>query len=168
MNAVVLCKSCTGITERYAGWIADALGCKAFGWKERKNVRLSEYDLIVFGGRFHAGSIDGLKWFKSHLPDVQGKKVAVFATGAMPAGAPDISKALAQNIPEEQQKTIPVFYFPGGLCYERMGCVDKLMMAMFRKMVEKTQGDGEMLRQIQSSYDLSSKEYIEPLLAAVR
>lgn len=167
MNVIVY-KSETGFTEKYARWIAEELDCKLFCWKDRRKACLEEYDGVIFGGRFHAGSIDGLKWFKKQLPRVAGKKIAVFATGAMPATSPDVAKALAQNIPEEQQKTVPAFYMPGGLCYEKMGGLDRLMMSIFRKMLEKTQGNGETLNAIQKSYDFSAKEYILPLVEAMR
>lgn len=164
MKLVVIYKGKTGFTERYAAWIAEEAGGEAVCWKNRAKVRLRDYDAVVFGGRFHAGSIDGLAWFKKQLPRLEGKKTAVFATGAMPSGSPDIKAALARNIPESEQEALPAFYMPGGLCYEKMGGIDKLMMSVFRRMLQKTQGDSEAARAVQSSYDLSSREHITPLV----
>ena len=58
-----------------------------------------------------------------------------------------------------------VFYLPSGLNYEKMGAVDRAMMAMFRSLMKKKEGeDSEAYRAVSASYDISSKEYLKPLL----
>ena len=94
--------------------------------------------------------------------------MAVFAVGASPIDSPDIPKAMEANIPEEMRKFCPGFYMSGGLCYEKMKGFDKFLMSMFRKMVSKQEGTEEMSRMIANSYDISSKDYIKPLVDYIK
>lgn len=48
---------------------------------------------------------------------------------------------------------------------KKMGAVDRAMMAMFRSLMKKKEGeDSEAYRAVSASYDISSKEYLKPLL----
>ena len=71
------------------------------------------------------------------------------------------------NLSPAERDHIPHFYFPAGLCYERMPLLDRLMMKavpiMLRRKKNKTAYDVEMERGIAHSYDISSGEYIKPL-----
>lgn len=155
----------TGFTKRYAEWIAEELSCDLIPFSDKKTVTLSDYDTIIFGSSFHAGMIRELNWLKKQLPTLTGKKIAVFATGGMPAEAPDIQKAFAQNLSAAEQKTIRTFYLPGGMCYEKMGFGDKLMMSVFCKMIKKKEGaDSEMYQMLSASYDISDRTLITPLV----
>lgn len=163
-KALVIYKSKTGFTERFAKWICDELSCDMISYEKRETICFDPYDTIIFGGGFYAGMISGLKWFKKKLPELSGKTIIVFATGATPPEAPDIQKALKQNFTDDEWAKIKVFYMQGGLCYEKMGAGDKIMMAMFRKMLKKTQGESEAYKMVQHSYDHASKDTILPLV----
>lgn len=64
-----------------------------------------------------------------------------------------------------------MFYCPGGLNYEKMSGPSKLMMKMFVKALKakkgKTQAEEEMIKIISSSYDISDKKYIKPVLECI-
>lgn len=59
-----------------------------------------------------------------------------------------------------------------GLCYEKMSLTDRLMMkvaaVMVRNKKNKTAQDIAFEQAIKSSYDISSKEYIEPLVSYLK
>lgn len=74
------------------------------------------------------------------MTELSGKRLAVFATGAMPPESPEPEKALKQNFSEEEWQKLKVFYLPSGLNYEKMGAVDRAMMAMFRSLMRKKKG----------------------------
>lgn len=97
-----------------------------------------------------------------------GKTVIAFCTGGSPAESPEIEAFLKRNFSGDEWKRVPVFYCPGGFCYEKMSAGSKLMMKFFQKMVEgkkdKTEADREMLKMIAHSYDISDKKYIEPIV----
>lgn len=165
MKTMVIYQSKTGFTKRYAEWIAAAPGCDALSWKDAQRMDLAAYDTLVYGGWFHAGSIMGLKKFLAKAAPL-GKKLAVFATGASPAENPEVESSLKKNFTPEQWGRIKTFYFPGGLNYENMGRMDRMLMAAFRAMVKKQEGENsEMYKMLCKSYDLTDRKYIEPLVA---
>ena len=76
--------------------------------------------------------------------------------------------ALRQNFNEPELKKVKTFYCPGGFNYEKMSAPSKLMMKMFLKTLkakkEKTTEEQIMIKMVSSSYDISDKKYIEPIL----
>lgn len=166
MKAIVLYTSRTGFTERYAEWIARALGCEAVPYDG--GIRLEAYDTVVYGGGFHAGMIGGLKAFLGKLPRLEGKRVAVFATGATPADAPDVEKAMRQNFTDAQWHAVRAFYLQSGLCYEKMSRGDRAMMAVFRAMLRLTHAQEDMQRMVARSFDCCDIAEIEPIVRFCR
>ena len=74
---------------------------------------------------------------------------------------------MTNNLNEEELKNIKHFYIPVGLKYEIMGFLDKTMMKMASKMLEKRtikKEDIVMQNSIKKSYDISGKEIIKPLI----
>lgn len=96
------------------------------------------------------------------------KKLIAFCVGGSPADNPEIEPALKQNFTEAEFEKVSVFYCPGGFNYEKMSAPSKLMMKMFIKTLKakknKTEAEEEMIKIISSSYDISDKKYIEPVL----
>lgn len=163
-KTIVLYSSRTGFTQRYAQWIAGALGCEAKPFDPA--APLEGYDTVIYGGGFKAGMIRNLKPFMVKAEGLAGARIAVFATGAMPAAAPDAMKAMRQNFTDEAWARIAAFYLPGGLRYEKMGFGDKLMMSVFKFMVGHTDGkDSQVYKMIASSYDLTDEAAIAPVVA---
>lgn len=173
-NKILVCyKSVTGFTQRYAEMIADELACTLMNFKDVNAETVLHYDVVVFGGRFHAGTVDGLKKAKELISKSMVKTFVVFATGAMPKTATEtIQQAWKNNFTDGELHKIPHFYLPGGLCYERMPLPEKIMMKAFaavmknkmRNKTDKTAEDEEFEQKISTSYDISSKEYIKPLV----
>ena len=66
--------------------------------------------------------------------------------------------------------SLPSVSFP--LRTEKMPFLDRMMMKAFRSMMKrkkaKTEADRQMAQAIAGSYDISSKEYIVPLIAALK
>ncbi len=90
MNVIVIYNSQTGFTKKYAEWINAGLkedgslnecSCKCLELKEAQKENLLDYDAIVFGGWFMAGSISKVKWFRQQIPLLAAsqKKMIVFA-----------------------------------------------------------------------------------------
>ena len=168
---LVVYKSVTGFTKQYAQWIGESLDCETAELKDVTASKMAAYDLVIFGGRFHAGFVDGLKKAKALVGDV--RKLIVFATGASPSTMEDMVKeAWGNNFTPEELAEIPHFYMQGGLRYEKMPLGDKLMMKAFGAMVkgkkDKTAYEEAMSKVIGKSYDLSSKAYTKPLIDYVK
>lgn len=168
MKTAIIYFSQTGFTKQYAEWLAEEVGgdCMSFEKAEKKDF--SGYDAVVFGSWCHAGMIRKLGWFKGNLPQWQDKKKVVFAVGASPAENPEIAEALPKNFTEEEWNQVSVFYCPGGLRYENMKPVSKVMMKMFAKMMagkkDKTEDEKVMAEMIGKSYDISDRKYIAPMV----
>lgn len=171
-NIIILYSSKTGFTRKYAELLALELGCTALPLS-RAPADLSGYTAVVFGSRLHAGIFDGWKKAQKLLQSRGAKQLMVFATGAMPNEAEDtIQKIWEQNLTPAEREAIPHFYLQAGLCYEKMGGVDRAMMkfaawAMSRKKA-KTPEDEAFQNAISKSYDISDPKYLRPLADCLR
>lgn len=168
MKTIVIYNSQTGFTKRYAQWIAEAAGADCLELSEAKKKDLTGYNAILYGGWACAGDISKLGWFKSNIDKWTDKKLIVFCVGGSPMDSPEVRPALARNFNESELKRVSVFYCPGGFNYEKMSAPSKLMMKLFIKTLkakkDKTEADDEMIKMISSSYDISDRKYIEPIL----
>lgn len=168
MKTIVIYNSQTGFTKRYAEWIADETGADCFELSAAKKKDLAAYETIIFGGWACAGSISKISWFKKNIDKWAGKKLLAFCVGGSPIDNPEIDIALKRNFNESEQKKVKMFYCPGGFNYEKMSAPSKLMMKMFVKTLkakkDKTDAEQIMVKMISSSYDISDKKYIEPIL----
>ena len=174
MKSIVIYNSQTGFTKQYAQWISEAAGCECVPLKEAGTINPADYDAIVFGSWFMAGMIKKLNWFKKQMPSLShaGKKLVVFAVGASPAESPLVPEALAKIFTEEEKKHVKLFYCPGGLSYEKMNGFSRFMMKMYAKALaskkDVSENDRKQAEMIASSYDISDKKYIEPIIAEVK
>ena len=168
MNAIVIYNSQTGFTRRYAQWIAEESGADCLELSAAKKKDLTPYEAIIFGGWACAGSISKISWFKSNIDKWADKKLIAFCVGGGPIDNPEIETALKQNFNESERKKVKLFYCPGGFNYEKMSVPSKLMMKMFIKTLkakkDKTEEEQILIKTISSSYDISDKKYIEPIL----
>ncbi len=168
MKTIVIYNSQTGFTKRYAEWIAGKCDADCYELSEAKKKNMDNYDAIIYGGWACAGGISKLSWFKGNINKWEGKKLIAFCVGGSPLENPEIESALKKNFSEDEMKKVSVFYCPGGFNYEKMSTTSKLMMKMFIKTLKskknKTEEDEIMIKMISSSYDISDKKYIEPIL----
>lgn len=172
-NIIVVYTSETGFTEKYAGWIAEELKCKAVKRTEISRDDLRNCDVIIYGGGMYAGQINGLKKMKQMVQGLNRKQMVVFSTGATPAEFKDtVKQALDQNFTEEEKNSIPAYYFQSGLNYEKMSFKSKMMMKMFASMMakkkDKTEEEQVMAEGLKSSSDMCRREWIDPLVSCVR
>lgn len=161
-QTAILYVSKTGFTQRYAQWLAQRLGVNALPFSKENARKIADSATIVFGSSLHAGKIRKAQWIKRRLPGWQDKRIVLFVTGAMPDG-PDAQNTLRQNFTDAQWRAVKVFYLPGGLCYERMGRLDRVMMAGFRSFLQKNEPDSEAARMVAHSFDLSNPGAIDGL-----
>lgn len=167
MKTIVVYYSKTGFVKKYAELIAEELNCELVELKQTGDKQFSEYDLVIYGGSIHAGSLNGLKKFKEQHSRNAAEKLVLFAVGASPKDrVNDIEGMWKNNLSPEELQTVPHFYLQGGLNYERMSLPDRLIMKAAAPMLEKEMGiKGEF--SIRESYDISSPEFIKPLIECV-
>ncbi|MDE5700368.1 MAG: flavodoxin domain-containing protein [Lachnospiraceae bacterium] len=172
-NMIVIYKSSTGFTKKYAEMIAKEMECELADYRNVSADTLSGYDIVIFGSRAHAGRIDGYQKAKSLFEKCNVSRLVLFVTGATPNAAADVVEAFwRQNLSEDEMTALPHFYMQSGLCYERMSLTDRLMMKAAAIMIKnkkgKTAQDIEFEQAIKSSYDISAREYIEPLISCLK
>ena len=162
MKKIVVYQSSTGFTAKYAGWIAEELGCETKPFKEVKAEELAGYDMVIYGGWIMAGMVSGYDKIKA----LNLKNTIVFGVG-MTVPSEEVAERIAKQnqIPEGR-----FFYFEGGYAPEKIGFFQKMMMNMIKKSVEKkqekTKEDIRMLETFQGK-DRTSKEAIKQLIQLV-
>jgi flavodoxin len=83
-KVAVVYRSKSGYTEKYAKWIAKAVGADLMKGEKTKVDDLLKYDTIVYGGGLYAVGINGLKLITDHFDQLKDKKLIVFGLGASP------------------------------------------------------------------------------------
>lgn len=168
MKTIIIYNSQTGFTKRYAEWLAEATGADCLTLNAAKKKDFTAYETIIFGGWACAGTIHKISWFKKNIDQWADKKLVVFCVGGSPIDNPEIDIALKRMFNASEQKKVKTFYCPGGFHYEKMPAPSKLMMKMFIKSLnakkDKTEAEQIMVKMIASSYDLSDRKYLEPIL----
>ena len=96
MKQIVIYKSRTGFTKKYAKWLAQSLNCECIPQEDVGGERLSDYDVIIFGSSFRAGNVEELKWYKETILPFEKTNV-LFVTGAMPPSSADAVKSIEQR-----------------------------------------------------------------------
>lgn len=129
MKRIVVYQSGTGFTAKYAGWIAEELGCEVKEYKSVSKNELAEYDMVIFGGWIMAGTVVGYDKIKAF----NLANVVVFGVGmSMPDDEVAAKIASQSKIPQER-----FFYFEGGYAPQKLGAMKKMMVNMIKKSVEK-------------------------------
>lgn len=169
IKCIVVFKSKTGFTEKYAHWIAEDLHCDAVCVEKTSISQIGQYDVVIFGGGIHAGTINGIGFIKNNLSAMTNKKIIVFATGAAPAISNEIERYKKTNIPDGED--IAFFYFQSGMNYAKMHRADKLLMGMFKAFLKLKKHKSDVEKgttdAIGNSYDYSNRDYIAPLIRYV-
>lgn len=166
---IIVYKSKTGFTKKYAELIAAETGAEVQPVEKTDMKSLTAHDVVVFGGRCCGGFVDGLDDFKKQAGKNGITNLVVFCTGATPAVMTDmIGEMWEKNLSEEELSKIPHYYLESGICYEKMNFADKMMMKAFRHMMkkktDKTEYEEAMAKAIEQSYDNSSPENARPLI----
>lgn len=165
-KTIIIYRSKTGFSRRYAQWLAEELGCPAVDYRERSRLRLPEYDTIVLAGGLYASQMAGLGWLKKQLPRLAGKRVAALAVGCSPMDNPSLPESMDELFGGTPQ--ISGFYCQGGLDYEHMGAVDRAMMAALRSALKRKPEAADMLAGISRSFDAADRNLLEPLVRWAR
>ncbi|WP_373845383.1 flavodoxin domain-containing protein [Clostridium sp.] len=132
MKTIVIYKSKTGFTKKYAEWIAEELSADIFDASKVNINMLNKYDTIVYGGSLYAVGIIGVKLIKKNINKLKDKRLVVFATGASPSRDNDINQIINKNFTVDEQKYIKFFYLRGGFNYKKLNPFDKFLMTLLK------------------------------------
>ncbi|AGX44313.1 flavodoxin domain-containing protein [Clostridium saccharobutylicum] len=170
MKIVVIYKSKTGFTKKYAEWISKELKADIFKSSKATREMLNEYDTIIYGGSLYASGVIGIKLITKNFDKLKNKKIIVFATGASSSKENVINEVKDKNFTPEQQKHIKFFYFRGGFNYNELNSFDKFLMTLMKNKIKSkkkedlTDEEKEMLDAYDNPVDFTNKKYIEKLI----
>lgn len=136
MKTVVVYKSKTGFTKKYAQWIAEELSADIFEVSKINIDMLTSYDTIIYGGSLYAVGILGVKIITKNIDKLKDKKIIVFATGASPSRIEAINEVKDANFTNEQQRYIKFFYLRGGFNYSKLSTFDKFLMTLLKLKIK--------------------------------
>ena len=132
IETIVIYKSKTGFTKRYAEFIAEDLDAEIYELHEIKIEDIDKYDTIIYGGGLYAGGINGIDFINKNIDILKKHKVIVFATGLCPGSNDEINNMKNSNFNQEQIKNIDFFYLRGGFNFNNLSIVDKVLMTLMR------------------------------------
>jgi hypothetical protein len=168
---VVVYRSISGFTKKYAQWIAEELNADLFDVKKVDAQKLAGYGLIVFGGSLHAVGINGLKLLRKKV-QLSARRVVVFAVGASPPKSGILEEIWGNNFSDEEKNNVKLFYLRGGFNYRNLDRPNKVIMALFRASLffkrKKTPDEIGMLAAFSKLIDCTKKENITALVGYVR
>lgn len=176
MSTLVIYKSKTGFTERYAHLIAEALSCECISSQAAKKKNLVQYDTLIYGGSLYASTILGLKKFIAQLTPPIQQSLFIFAVGLTPA-----SQNYLQEITEHNRSSLNLpninakfFYLRGGLYYSQLNILDRQLIKIMKKTIEakplseRSVDECEMLKGFSQPLDFVTSESIQPLILAYK
>ena len=164
MKTIIVYESKTGFTERYARWAAESIGCECISLKDASKEKLMECDRVIFGGWIMANMISGLP----KLREMGVSPAVVFAVGASPAFEEVIEQIREQN----HLGKMPLFYFEGGIDYDRLGFVQRMMLKTMKKMTEKkkdmTRQEAAIVQLLAGNFDHTDRGQLEGMLTRLK
>ena len=168
MKKVVVCKSTSGFTMKYAQWIAGELKADLFERDKIKFEDLASYDMIIYGGSLHASGISGINLIRNNIDKLKGRKIIVFATGASPFKEGIEMEIMKSNFTPGMGKMIRFFYFRGGFDFNKLDFLNRIIMTLFKlKLSVKknlTPDERGMLDAYSKPIDFTRKENIDKLI----
>lgn len=168
MKSLVIYKSKTGFTKKYAQWIAEDLSADLVDVSKVDINMMESYDAIIYGGSLHAVGIDGVRFITKNIDKLKDKKIVVFATGASPVREEDINKVREKNFTSDLQKYIHFVYLRGGFNYTKLPLWDKFLMTLLKWKIKSkkqlTNDEKGMLSVYDKPIDFTRKKYINEII----
>ena len=172
MKYLVVYKSKTGFTEKYAQWIAKELSADIYNYKEINKENFKDYDVIVYGGSLHAVGIEGIKLIKDDWNLLKEKILVVFAVGATPYREDTVEEIKNNNFSGEQLGKIQFFYLRGGFNYNKLPLIDKFLMKLLQLKLKRkkslTADEKGMLNAYNKPVDFTRRENIDDIIFFIR
>lgn len=172
MESIVIYKSKSGFSKKYAKWIAEELKADIFEASKVNVNMLKKYDNIIYGAGLYAVGINGIKFIKDNLEKLSEKKIIIFATGASPWKKEVVDEVLNKNFSIQQQKLVKFFYLRGGFDYNKLTLFNKFLMQLLKIKLKKrtnlTADDKGMLAAYSHSMDFANKKNISEIISYIK
>jgi menaquinone-dependent protoporphyrinogen IX oxidase len=174
MKTVVVYKSKTGYTRKYAEWIAEDANANIFKVQDITIEQLMKYDTIVYCGGLYAGGILGFPIIKKNFKKLLNKKIVVVAVGAGYGKEKAKQEIINKNLTSIMKDNINFFLLRGGLNYKKMKFIDKFSMFLlvkYLKLKKKEALNNEdkgMIKTYGKVVDFTNRDAIKPIIEIVK
>ena len=149
MSRVIIYKSKTGYTERYAKMLSEELNIPCYSYMDAK---VSENDDVIFLSYIYASKIMGLsKILKKY------KVKVVIAVGAMP-----YSEDYLNTLKDANNIKLPFFYLRGGIDYSKLNFFFRKFLPVIGKDIAKD--DKELLNLFKNGEDFVTKDNLKEII----
>lgn len=149
MSRVIIYKSKTGHTERYARMLSKELNIPCYSYKDAK---VSENDEVIFLSYIYASKIMGL----SKILKKYNVKV-VIAVGALA-----YSKDYLNTLKDANNIKLPFFYLRGGIDYSKLNFFFRKFLPVIGKDIAKD--DKDLLNLFKNGGDFVNKDNLKEVL----
>lgn len=169
MKIIVVYKTVSGFTKKYAEWITEEFKCDIYSVENVNIDKLLEYDMIIYGGSLHAVGISGVNIIKKNLDKLKNKRLIVFTTGASPLKNGIIDEVKNANFSEKEQEQIKFYYLRGGFDFDKLNFINKVLMTFMKwkikltKKEKRTDDEKGMLSAFDKPKDFTKKERLKDL-----
>ena len=171
---LVVYNSKYGHTKQYAQWLAEELKADICNGKKLKKKELNDYSTILFGSSLYAGTNKAASLIVKNLEQIKDKKVVLFTCGLADVSNEQnivgINKALDKVITPEIRERVKIFHVRGGIDYNNLTFLHKMMMKMlYSKALKKTENERtneerDFLATYGQEIDFSDKKMLEPII----
>lgn len=171
-DEIVVYRSKTGFTRKYAEWIAEELECECVPFESVTHEQLARYRSVVIGGCVRYEAVDAAKQIAdmiAGLPDV-----VLFIVGATPMTDRKATGYMLKRTYNKSEKFrfVPHFYLQGGLNIKELGAVERmlirLMVLIIKCMQKATPEMKEVASRMSHSADYSNRSNICALVEYVK
>ena len=135
MKTLVLYKTSTGSTKKYAEEIASSVKADILPIKKFKKKMIPEYDTIVFGGWVMGSKIKGIDEFLSLWEEMKEKNVIVFSVGMSLPTKQARADLISANLLDMYH--LRFYMLRGNFDYQNLKFPYKLLFANSLRMIEK-------------------------------
>ena len=122
----------------------------------------------------YAGGVNGAKLITGNYGRLKGRKLVMFAVGALDAGEKEINMYRERALAAEMRNDVGFFFMRGGFDFDRLKGPDRLLMKMLgarlKKAKEPSEAERKMLAEMSfdRASDYTDRENIKELAAYVR
>lgn len=171
MKTLVIYKSKSGFTKKYAEWIGEQLGAELHEASKVTVETMAAYDTLIYGGGLYAVGINGVKLITKNLERLKDQKIVVFATGLSAPNDKVTNDIVSANFNPGQLKQIRFFYLRGGFNYNKLTPFYKAVMSLMKWSLKRKKNPNEedlgMLDAFDHPVDFTDKKNIKEIIASV-
>ncbi|MDL2311021.1 flavodoxin domain-containing protein, partial [Peptostreptococcaceae bacterium OttesenSCG-928-C18] len=129
------------------------------------------YDTVIYGGGLYASGIHGLKKLKNYKIE----NLIIFTVGLSNPETTDYTEIITLNKRYIHSENIKFFHLRGEIDYSNLNFIDRLLMAMVKKVridkkkkTELTEEEKYMLDTYNKCVNFTNKESITPIINYIK